>query len=202
MSEATPNDMPGAGAETATVEPAQDAAESHAEAKAEADQKPTDGVDYWKSRARQWEEKAKDNHKRLQAVEPDAQKWQDLLDKAGGKGKNDFDPRAEIENLQRKFENAERERLRADIAREKGVNPRWVLGDTADAMRESADDYLADRAAAQPKTTTAAAPAAEVTSDKKVEGPKQLTATDLKDMTPQQIIEARNNGQLDALMGK
>lgn len=201
MSEATPNDMPGAGAATEPSEPA-GAAEPRAEAKGEAEQKPTEGVDYWKSRARQWEDKAKDNLARLQAVEPDAQKWQDLLDKTGGKGKDDFDPRAEIDKLRQQMEAAERERIRADVAREKGVNPRWVLGDTADAMRESADEYLADLAASQPKTTTAAAPAAEVTSDKKVEGPKQLTAADLKTMTHKQIIEARENGQLDALMGK
>lgn len=195
--EVTPNDMPGAGAETEPSERAEHTAvAADTEVKA-APPNPTDSVDFWKKKARDQESRAKSNFE-------DAQKWRDLLDKTGGDKKDkDYDPRAAIEELQKKFETSERERTRAQVGRDYPDVPlKHILGDTEDEMRESAEELKSLLAAKAPKTAPAAAPAAEVTSDKKVDGPKQLTQDDLKTMSPKQILEARNNGQLDDLIGK
>lgn len=195
MSEATPKDMPGAGAETEPSAPAETATTPAVEvAKSEAQPKPTETVDFWKSKAREQEQRAKSNFE-------DAQRWREI--KAG---KDDFDPREEITKLTERLESSERARVRADVARTTGVDPEDIKGDTEDEMRESADRYKARfnarlEEALKSKTAPAAAPAAEVTSDKRVEGPKQLTQDDLKNMTSKQILDARKNGQLDDLIG-
>lgn len=183
----TPNDAPGAGTETVASPPA--VQPEPAQAKADTP-KPTDTVEFWKLKAREWEDRSKSNH-------GDAQKWRDLLDKAGADGKDDYDPRVDIDNLRKDIASERRERLRADIAREKNVNPRWVLGDTADEMRDAADAYLADVAASTPKAAPAAAPAAEVTSDKKVEGAKKLSPADVKSLDPADIVAAYRDGRID-----
>lgn len=192
MSETTPNE-PVVGAEKDTIEPAI-AEPAPAEAKPGPHLKPTETVDFWKSKAREQETRAKSNFE-------DAQKWRELQEKNGP----DFDPREEIAKLRRDIADERTERLRVDVARRKGIDPKRVLGATEDEMVESADDYLADInqriESSKSKTAPAAAPAAEVTSDKKVEGPRQLTQDELKNLTPKQRIEAHRNGQLDSLMG-
>jgi hypothetical protein len=156
-------------------------------------------VDFWKSKAREQETRAKTNF-------DDAQKWRDLLDKSGVKGNDDFDPRAELDKLRGDFA-AEREaRIRAEVSRDTGVDSEDIKGDTEESMRASAERYLQRfnarvEEAIKSKTAPAAAPASEVTSDKKVEGQKQLTQGDLKAMTSKQILEARKNGLLDELLG-
>lgn len=49
------------------------------------------------------------------------------------------------EAAERKALDAERGRTKADIARELGVPPRFVVGESEDEMREAAKEYLADR---------------------------------------------------------
>ncbi|MDM2447988.1 hypothetical protein PP556_24340, partial [Mycobacteroides abscessus] len=99
------------------------------------------------------------------------------------------------------------ERLRSEVARTTGVDPEDIKGGTEEEMRESAERWKVRfnarlEEAIKSKSAPAAAPAAEVTSDKKVTGPKQLTRDDLKNMSPKAIREARESGQLDELMGK
>lgn len=122
-----------------------------------------------------------------------------------GNAPKDFDAKSAIADLTSKFETAERERIRSEVARTEGVNPRYVVGATEEEMRASAQEFKADLDAEVAKRTTktapAAAPAGEVTSNEKVDGPKQITSRDqLKGMTPKQIVEAREKGQLDDLL--
>lgn len=194
MSDVTPKDMPGAGPATEPSAPAETPTVPEAET---VESKPADTVD-WKAKSREWETRAKANF-------DDAQKWRELLDKTGGKDKNDFDPRAEIEKLHERLESSERARIRAEVSRTTGVDPEDIKGKTEEEMRESAERYNQRfqaklEEALRSKAAPAAAPAAEVTSNKTIDGPKQLGRADLQNMTRQERIEAHKSGQLDALM--
>lgn len=197
MSDVTPNDMPGA-AETVVSEPAP--ATETVEAPVEKP-KPTESVDFWKSKAREQERRAKDNF-------DDAAKWRDLIEKSGADKKSEFDPRVEIEKIRAELTSERTERVRSEVARITGVDPDDIKGNTEEEMRASAERWQQRfnarlEEAMKSKSAPAAAPAAEVTSDKKVTGPQQITSRDeLKNMSPQQRVEALKNGQLDELMGK
>lgn len=197
MSDVTPNDMPGA-AETVVSEPAP--APEPVEAPVEKP-KPTESVDFWKDKAREQERRAKANF-------DDAAKWRDLIEKSGADKKSEFDPRAEIDKIRAELTSERTERLRTEVARVTGVDPDDIKGNTEEEMRASAERWQQRfnarlEEAIKSKSAPAAAPAAEVTSDKKVTGPQQITSRDeLKNMSPQQRVEALKNGQLDELMGK
>lgn len=197
MSDVTPNDMPGA-AETVVSEPAP--APEPVEAPIEKP-KPTESVDFWKDKAREQERRAKANF-------DDAAKWRDLIEKSGADKKSEFDPRAEIDKIRAELTSERTERLRTEVARVTGVDPDDIKGNTEEEMRASAERWQQRfnarlEEAMKSKSAPAAAPAAEVTSDKKVTGPQQITSRDeLKNMSPQQRVEALKNGQLDELMGK
>ena len=97
--------------------------------------------------------------------------------------------------------------LRRDIAAELGVPSRFVTGKTESEMRESAEEYLEERAKdiekeLKAKGISPAAPANAVTSDGKGNEVKQLTRADLQSMKPQAILAAKKAGQLDELLGK
>lgn len=187
MSDAvTTNELPEADTETEPSEP------TTTETKAEATQpKPTETVDFWKKMARKQEQRAKENDEL-------AQKWRDLTKTVGDKP--DYDPRAEIEQLRSEISSEKLERLRVDIARTEGVDPRWVLGTSEEEMRDSATAYKADRDASKSKHVPAATPAAEVTSDKKVEAPNQLTAAEYAALSPVDRKKARDEGRLDSYL--
>lgn len=187
MSDAvTTNDLPEADAATEPSEP------TPTEPKAEAPQpKPTETVDFWKKMARKQEQRAKEN-------DDLAQKWRELTKTVGDK--SDYDPRADIEQLRTELTSERQERLRVNIARTEGVDPRWVIGSTEEEMRDSATAYKADRDASRSKQIPAATPAAEVTSDKKVEGPHQLTAAEYAALSPADRKKARDEGQLDSYL--
>lgn len=200
MSEATPKDMPGAGAETEpSTQAAAEVTAEPVEVKSEPAPKPTETVDFWKSKARQHEDRAKSNFE-------DAQKWRELREKAGGK--DDFDPRSEIDAIRADLKAERLARWRAEVARATDVDPEDIKGETEEEMRESAERWKQrfearlDAALKSKKTAPAAAPAAEVTSDAKVSGPKQLSRDELKNMTRQQRLDAYKNGQVDALIGR
>lgn len=193
--EVTPNDMPGAGAATEPSETQQDATPDHAEATGlTADEKSElEKLRAARTEERLWERRAKAN------VE-DAKRWRDQQEKLG-------DPMERINELSAKFEASEKARIRSDVARTECVDIEDIRGDTEDEMLESARRWKTRfearvAEAIKAKTSPAAAPAAEVTSSGTVEGQKQLTQDDLKSMTPKQVIEARNSGQLDDLLGK
>lgn len=152
-----------------------------------------------------WEKRAKSNF-------DDAEKYRQLMTQLGGdpgKGK-EFDPQSAIADLNNKLENERLARIRSEVARTEGVDPDDFSGSTEEEMRSAAQSFKAkiqakiDAAveAALKGKSTAAAPASEVTASGKVDGVKQLSRDDLKNMSPKDILAAKNDGRLDALMGR
>lgn len=151
---------------------------------------------------------------RLRAIHKDEQKWERRAKENFEKAKR-LD---EIEMAKKSVEErliAERdaalaaaesertERLREKISRETQVPPDRITGATEEDMRESAESALAwAKEFAKKNGTPLGAPAAAVTGDGKApQGAPQLTRADLKNMSPQQIIEADKQGRLDTLKG-
>lgn len=160
---------------------------------------------------------------RLRAIHQDEQKWEKrnkanlakLRDLAESMGiprevfnPAEFDPKSAFEQLQQKFETAERERNRAEVARELDVPPKYVMGETIEEMRESAQDYLKDvqsliDAALKKATVPATESTAIVKSGDRVEGPKQITSeAELKKLSPAERLAAYKDGRLDKLLGR
>lgn len=206
----TPNDMPGAITEattgSATTEKESNSGTATTTAKSGLDD--TERAELERLRGvhkdeQKWRREATGNHRDAEAYRNIAPALLKALGIEDGNAPKDFDAKSAIADLTSKFETAERERIRSEVARTEGVNPRYVVGGTEEEMRASAKDYKADldaEVAKRTTKTTAAAPAGEVTSNGKVTGPQQISSRDqLKGMTPKQIIEAREKGQLDDL---
>ncbi|TDZ92153.1 hypothetical protein [Mycobacteroides salmoniphilum] len=202
MSDVTPNDMPGAVTEPGETAPATPKSEAPSNEVFSAEERQElEKLRAARVEERRWEKRAKENF-------DDAAKWRDLFEKSGADKKSEFDPRAEIDKIRADLTSERIERMRSEVARTTGVDPEDIKGDTEEDMRESVERFLKRfntrlEEAMKSKSAPAAAPAAEVTSDKKVTGPQQITSRDeLKNMSPQQRVEALKNGQLDELMGK
>lgn len=157
---------------------------------------------------KRWESRAKSNF-------ADAEKFRELAKAiGGGDAKSDFDPKSAIDELRSELQQANLDRIRADVARVKNVDPRYVVGATQDEMAASADGYLADvearvKAALQSggSGTVTKSPATESTSTvrggDRVEGPKQITSeAELKKLSPENQLKAYQEGRLDKLMGR
>src|SRR5690606_24772690 len=83
---------------------------------------------------------------------------------------------------------------RADVAAEKGVPAALLTGTTREELEAAADALLAFKGN-QPK---APSPDGQGKVGDPIGGPKQITSRDqLKNMSAQEIEEARKNGQLD-----
>lgn len=209
----TPNSMPGAAQtadSTTKAEPsAPDAGKGtdKADAPSAADLSPEERKELERYRAihkdeKLWEKRAKQNF-------DDAERWRKLFKQAGGDGEaKEFDPQAEFQKLRDEV-NAERTaRIRAEVARTEGLDPEDFSGTTEEEMRASAQRFKAKvqaqvEAALAAAKKPAAAPASEVTSNGKVDGPRQITSSDeLKNMSPKDRVAAYKDGRLDALMGK
>lgn len=202
---ATPNDMPGAApADTASPEPKQEAKGVNDQI---SDSLNSDDVAAELARLRKihadeskWEKRAKQNFE-------DAQRYRELTEKLGGKEAKEFDAKVAFEELNAKLEAAERERARAEVARTKQVNPKFIQGKTVDEMVASADDYLADvqqriDEALKAKNPTPP-PASTVTANGKIAGPEQITSREeLAKLSPEERAKAYEDGRLDSLMGK
>lgn len=147
-----------------------------------------------------WEKRAKQNF-------DDAKRFRELVEQLGGKETKEFDAKAAFEQLNAKLESAEQERIRAEVARVKNVDPEDIQGKTEEEMNASADRWLArfqarlDEAMKSKAPTTP--PASTVTSDGKISGPEQITSRDeLSKMSPAQRLKAYQEGRLNSLMGK
>jgi hypothetical protein len=107
---------------------------------------------------------------------------------------------AALADAQKRAAKAEEDLARLNVATSKGLPPELaarLVGDTVEAMAEDADRLLA-------LMTPAAPPAPTGSADGGPQGtPKsgQLTRADLQNMTPEQIVEAKAAGRLDALLG-
>ena len=150
---------------------------------------------------------------RLRAIHKDEQKWERRAKENFEKAKR-LD---EIEMAKKSVEErliAERdaalaaaesertERLREKISRETQVPPDRITGATEEEMRESADSALSWAKEFSKTQGPIGAPASAVTGDGKApQGEPQLTRADLKNMTPQQILDADRAGRLNELKG-
>lgn len=216
MSEAatttTPNDMPGAQTGTPAdtskaTETTTSTAETTTTTAATGDLTASERAELTRLREVHKDEQkhrreATNNHRDAEAYRNLAPALLKALGIEDGKAPKDFDAQSAIADLTSKFETAERERIRSEVARTEGVNPRYVIGATEEEMRTAAQEYKADLEAELQKrgkaVKPAAAPAGDVTSNGRVDGPRQITTRDdLKKMTPKQIVEAREKGLLD-----
>lgn len=204
----TPNAMPGAEpADTATPEPKTEAPKgvndtiadgvSAGQAELEAELARLRKIHADESK---WEKRAKQNFE-------DAEKFRQLLKASGVEKSSEFDPQAELTKLRAEIESERTERIRAEVARLKGVDPEDIKGSTEDEMNASADRYLARFQArleeALKAKTPSAPPASTVTANGKIAGPEQITSRDeLAKMSPSDRLKAYQDGRLDGLMGK
>lgn len=154
---------------------------------------------------RRWERRAKENFS-------DAEKLRTLAKALGGDSKSeDFDPKTELASLRQEIATANTERVRADVARVKGVDPSYLVGATQEEMESAADRYLADVEArvnaalqqAQKITSPATESTSIVKSGDRVEGPKQITSeAELKKLSGSQQLAAYKDGRLDKMLGR
>jgi hypothetical protein len=209
----TPNDMPtSVTPETETAATAVESPEttndtSPAASPSDGDKIAVDRAELDRLRAshkekQNWRREATDNHR-------DAEAYRNLLGALGvkdGKEAKAFDPQAAISELNAKFESEQRARMLSEVARTEGLEPEDITGGTEEEMRASAQRLKArieaevEKRAKVTAPEPSAAPAGEVTSNGKVTGPQQVKSLDqLKNMSPKQIIEAREKGLLDDL---
>lgn len=211
MSEAatTPNEMPGAQSGTTETSKQPDAATSKADTAdttaAAGDLSAAERAELARLRdlhkdEQKYRREATNNHR-------DAEAYRNLLQALGvnDKERKEFDAQAAITDLNKKFEGERLARIRSEVARTEGVEPDDFTGSNEDEMRASAQRFKARIAAEVEKrakaVAPAAAPAGEVTSNTKVDGPQQITSRDeLNKMTREQRIKAHKEGRLDDLM--
>lgn len=153
---------------------------------------------------RRWEKRAKENFTA-------AERWRKFIeDAAGTSGQeaDEFDPQAELNKLRKDIEDERTERTRVEVARTKGVDPKYVSGATIEEMNASADDYMQDMqaridAALKKATSPVTESTSTVKSGDRVEGPKQITTeAELKKLSPEEQQAAYKDGRLDRLLGR
>ena len=149
----------------------------------------------WEAEARKWKEMSRKNEARMKENAEKAR----LYDEAQEQGKSELqkalDKAAQAEARAAALESKV---LRAQVAAAKGVDADLLSGSTQEELEASADRLLAWRAAQIPK----GAPASDAgPRGEEIRSSKQLTREDLKKMSPSEIIKARQDGQLNNIMG-
>lgn len=178
----TPADIaPAAQSDASPVEPAQ--------ADPPADAPEVDSTD-WKAEARKWEQRAKENKsasERLAEIEE--------------ANKSEAEKAAErLANAEKAAADLESKVLRRDLA----IEHKLSVADAALLDGITDEDSLRSLAARLEPVDGPRSPApnpAQGSSASGVQPNRQLTAQDIKDMTPAEINEARKDGRLDDLLG-
>jgi len=134
----------------------------------------------WEAEARKWKELSRKNESRMKENAEKAR----LYDEAQEQGKS------ELQKAQEAAAKAE--------AAAAGVDADLLYGSSEEELRASAERLLAWRGAQVPKG--APATDAGVRGDE-IRAARQLTRDDLKKMSPAEIIKARQDGQLNNIMG-
>nr|DAR89355.1 MAG TPA: protein of unknown function (DUF4355) [Caudoviricetes sp.] len=169
------------------VPAAQDAPAAAAEATAQQ-------VD-WEAEARKWKELSRKNESRMKENAEKAR----LYDEAQEQGKSELQKAQEAAaKAEARAAAMEAEALRAKVAAATGVDADLLSGSSEEELRASAERLLAWRGAQVPKG--APATDAGVRGDE-IRAARQLTREDLKKMSPAEIIKARQDGQLNNIMG-
>lgn len=149
----------------------------------------------WEAEARKWKELSRKNESRMKENAEKAR----LYDEAQEQGKSELQKAQEAAaKAEARAAAMEAEALRAKVAAATGVDADLLSGSSEDELRASAERLLAWRGAQVPK----GAPAADagVRGDE-IRAARQLTREDLKKMSPAEIIKARQDGQLNNIMG-
>ena len=149
----------------------------------------------WEAEARKWKELSRKNESRMKENAEKAR----LYDEAQEQGKSELQKAQEAAaKAEARAAAMEAEAMRARVAAATGVDADLLYGSSEDELRASAERLLAWRGAQVPK----GAPAADagVRGDE-IRAARQLTREDLKKMSPAEIIKARQDGQLNNIMG-
>ena len=144
----------------------------------------------WEAEARKWKELSRKNESRMKENAEKAR----LYDEAQEQGK----AQEAAAKAEARAAAMEAEAMRAKVAAATGVDADLLSGSSEEELRASAERLLAWRGAQVPK----GAPAADagVRGDE-IRAARQLTREDLKKMSPAEIIKARQDGQLNNIMG-
>ncbi len=149
----------------------------------------------WEAEARKWKELSRKNESRMKENAEKAR----LYDEAQEQGKSELQKAQEAAaNAEARAAAMEAEALRAKVAAATGVDADLLAGSSEEELRASAERLLAWRGAQVPKG--APATDAGVRGDE-IRAARQLTRDDLKKMSPAEIIKARQDGQLNNMMG-
>lgn len=149
----------------------------------------------WEAEARKWKELSRKNEARMKENAEKAR----LYDEAQEQGKSELQKAQEAAaKAEARAAAMEAEAMRAKVAAATGVDADLLSGSSEEELRASAERLLAWRGAQVPK----GAPAADagVRGDE-IRAARQLTRDDLKKMSPAEIIKARQDGQLNNIMG-
>lgn len=149
----------------------------------------------WEAEARKWKELSRKNESRMKENAEKAR----LYDEAQEQGKSELQKAQEAAaKAEARAAAMEAEAMRAKVAAATGVDADLLSGSSEEELRASAERLLAWRGAQVPK----GAPAADagVRGDE-IKAARQLTRDDLKKMSPAEIIKARQDGQLNNIMG-
>lgn len=149
----------------------------------------------WEAEARKWKELSRKNESRMKENAEKAR----LYDEVQEQGKSELQKAQEAAaKAEARAAAMEAEAMRAKVAAATGVDADLLSGSSEDELRASAERLLAWRGAQVPK----GAPAADagVRGDE-IRAARQLTRDDLKKMSPAEIIKARQDGQLNNIMG-
>lgn len=149
----------------------------------------------WEAEARKWKELSRKNESRMKENAEKAR----LYDEAQEQGKSELQKAQEAAaKAEERAAAMEAEALRAKVAAATGVDADLLSGSSEEELRASAERLLAWRGAQVPKG--APATDAGVRGDE-IRAARQLTREDLKKMSPAEIIKARQDGQLNNIMG-
>lgn len=149
----------------------------------------------WEAEARKWKELSRKNESRMKENAEKAR----LYDEAQEQGKSELQKAQEAAaKAEARAAAMEAEAMRAKVAASTGVDADLLSGSSEEELRASAERLLAWRGAQVPK----GAPSADagVRGDE-IRAARQLTRDDLKKMSPAEIIKARQDGQLNNIMG-
>lgn len=162
-------------------------------------------AEYWREKAQKHEKAWRAAEKTDPASARTASELRELRHKAAEYDKYAESQKTELQKITERAEKAEKaaaeaaaKSLRLEVAAAKGVPADLLTADTAEALEAQAAALLAF------KGTLPTAPPA--TGQGNQGGPvsvgeKQLSREDLKNMTPDQITEAKSKGQLDTVLG-
>ena len=147
----------------------------------------SDEVEKWKALARKNEARAKENAEKAKRLDELEDANRSELEKL----------QAQLASAQKSAAEAEAARLRASIAAKHGVPEALLTGSNEEALEEAASALLAFKGT-PPSTPSSDGQGKQ--GDPVSDAVKQLTREDIQSMKPEQIVAAREAGQLKTLL--